>query len=181
MLKKRTGFTLMELVVTTAVMGTLAAVATPRFSDASEVAKLKKSEANIDNIISGAQGFYNERVMDSGHGRFPEQLTSRGDVITGSNLVSIGTVIIDSYGNVLTAIDGEPVFGSITSEWFDVFPESFISPYESLYNYAIYPGTVGIDAISPILVVWDDLDWELDLDFPAADGTGGEPYRIFIP
>lgn len=41
-LKEQGGFTLAELVVTTAVMGTLAAVAIPRFSDVNEIAKAKR-------------------------------------------------------------------------------------------------------------------------------------------
>ncbi len=174
-MKKRAGFTLMELITTTAIMGTLAAVAAPKFSDANENTKLIKTRSNIDNILTGAQNFYNERVQTEGHGRFPGQLSGT----TGDHQQDVGTISVDSDGAV-TASAGVSVFIS-GSEWFDIFSEGFDSPYDSIYLVAINGGTSGVDATAPLIVVWDDLDGDAALDYPESDGTGGEPYRILIP
>jgi|GEM_PF-2282100 len=174
-IKKTAGFTLMELVITTSVMGTLAAVAVPKYSEVNENSKNIKTNANIDNLLGGAQNFYNERVQAEGHGRFPEQLSGT----TGDHQRDVGTISITSDG-VVTASEGVVIFAA-GSEWFDIYSEGFRSPYDSIYLVAIIGGTAGVDATAPVIVVWDDLNGDGDLDYPDSDGTGGEPYRILIP
>lgn len=72
-IKSVSGQSLAEFAVTTAMMGTLAATAAPKFSGVGEGAKEKKSFANIDNIVKAANNFYNSKVADEGRGRFPGQ------------------------------------------------------------------------------------------------------------
>ena len=72
-LKGRSGQSLAEFAVTTAMMATLATTAAPKFSGVGEGAKEKKTLADIDKIMKSANNFYNARVTDEGRGRFPGQ------------------------------------------------------------------------------------------------------------
>lgn len=62
--KNRLGFTLIELVVTTAIMGTLAAVAIPSFLETNTKAKMNKTVANISEIGSTLGMRFNELAAD---------------------------------------------------------------------------------------------------------------------
>ena len=73
-LKGRSGNTLAEFAVTTAMMATLATTAAPKFSGVGEGAKEKKTMNNIDKIIQAANNYYNEKLDEEGRGRFPGQV-----------------------------------------------------------------------------------------------------------
>ncbi|MFQ6677182.1 MAG: type II secretion system protein [Fidelibacterota bacterium] len=62
MMAKRQGFTLMELVVTTAIVGTLAAFAVPSYIEAGNNAKGAKSLDNVNNIGSAIIQEYIKRA-----------------------------------------------------------------------------------------------------------------------
>jgi len=145
-LKKRAAFTLTELVVTTAVMGTLAAVAVPKFSDVNESAKENKTMANIDNIIQGALNFYNEKVTAEGRGRFPNQSAFNVAIDATSEKEIFSKIVVDNIE---------------TNEWFEIFGESIKSPYgdDKSYMYSVVAGTgQGESAAAPVLTVWDSED-----------------------
>jgi len=72
-IKKRTGNSLAEFAVTTAMMATLAATAAPQFGSVGEGAKEKKTMNNIDKIVTAANNFYNQKLDEEGRGRFPGQ------------------------------------------------------------------------------------------------------------
>ena len=65
-LKGRSGNTLAEFAVTTAMMATLATTAAPKFSGVGEGAKEKKTLADIDKIVKSANNFYNAKVTEEG-------------------------------------------------------------------------------------------------------------------
>lgn len=67
------GNSLAEFAVTTALMGTLAVTAAPKFSGMSEGTKDKKTESELDKLVSAAQNFYNQTATNEGRGRFPGQ------------------------------------------------------------------------------------------------------------
>ena len=73
-LKGRSGQSLAEFAVTTAMMATLATTAAPKFSGVGEGAKEKKTLADIDKIVKSANNFYNAKVTSEGRGRFPGQV-----------------------------------------------------------------------------------------------------------
>jgi len=73
-LKGRSGQSLAEFAVTTAMMATLATTAAPKFSGVGEGAKEKKTLADIDKIMKSANNFFNEKVSSEGRGRFPGQI-----------------------------------------------------------------------------------------------------------
>ena len=63
-IKSVSGQSLAEFAVVTAMMGTMATVAAPKFSGVGEGAKEKKSMSTIDNIVKAANNFYNTAVAD---------------------------------------------------------------------------------------------------------------------
>ena len=72
-IKSNTGNSLAEFAVVTAMMGTLATTAAPKFGGVGDGAKAKSTIASIDKIASAANNYYNAKVSEEGRGRFPGQ------------------------------------------------------------------------------------------------------------
>ena len=72
-LKSNTGNSLAEFAVVTAMMGTLASTAAPKFGGVGDGAKAKQTIATLDKIKTAANNFYNAKVSEEGRGRFPGQ------------------------------------------------------------------------------------------------------------
>ena len=64
--RNKHGFTLMELVVTTAIMGTLAAVAVPKFAEQQEEAKVRTTLVNISIIGQTLSTDFQNRLTRQG-------------------------------------------------------------------------------------------------------------------
>lgn len=92
-LKGRSGQSLAEFAVTTAMMATLATTAAPKFSGVGEGAKEKKTLADIDKIVKSANNFYNEKVTSEGRGRFPGQVKYNESVPDGGGYVDEASVV----------------------------------------------------------------------------------------
>jgi len=110
-LKGRSGNTLAEFAVTTAMMATLATTAAPKFSGVGEGAKEKKTLADIDKIVKSANNFYNAKVTEEGRGRFPGQV--KYDEKVGS---------YDNEAALITGVDGFSSYDDDEgSKWVSVF------------------------------------------------------------
>ena len=72
-LKSNAGNSLAEFAVVTAMMGTLASTAAPKFGGVGDGAKAKQTIATLDKIKTAANNFYNAKVSEEGRGRFPGQ------------------------------------------------------------------------------------------------------------
>ena len=72
-IKSNTGNSLAEFAVVTAMMGTLATTAAPKFGGVGDSAKARSTIASIDKIASAANNYYNAKVSEEGRGRFPGQ------------------------------------------------------------------------------------------------------------
>ena len=72
-LKNNHGNSLAEFAVVTAMMGTLASTAAPKFGGVGDGAKAKQTIATLDKIKTAANNFYNAKVSEEGRGRFPGQ------------------------------------------------------------------------------------------------------------
>jgi hypothetical protein len=92
-LKGRSGQSLAEFAVTTAMMATLATTAAPKFSGVGEGAKEKKTLADIDKIVKSANNFYNEKVTSEGRGRFPGQIKYNESVPDGGGYQNESSVV----------------------------------------------------------------------------------------
>ena len=71
--KKKSGSTLAEFAVVTAMMATFISTSVPKFSDIMEIGKEQKTKDEIDKIITQGMAFYNETTKSEGRGRFPGQ------------------------------------------------------------------------------------------------------------
>lgn len=120
--KNKKGFTLMELVVTTAIMGTLATVAVPSYLEIQAKTKATKTMANISEMGSEVGRKFN--ALSSTYGR----------VQLGSGSVQTGIVVINNT-NILTAGSGGTV-----KETYYWGPDSLGTAYTS--NVALFPGGV---------------------------------------
>ena len=113
-LKGRSGQSLAEFAVTTAMMATLATIAAPKFSGVGEGAKEKKTLADIDKIVKSANNFYNEKVTSEGRGRFPGQVKYNESVPDGGG-----------YQDEASVVAGLDVFetfeSSEASKWASIF------------------------------------------------------------
>ncbi len=113
--KGRSGQSLAEFAVTTAMMATLATTAAPKFSGVGEGAKEKKTLADIDKIMKSANNFYNAKVTSEGRGRFPGQVKYNESVPDNNG----------GYANedlLITSIDLFETFESQeASKWASVF------------------------------------------------------------
>ena len=58
-MKQQSGFTLVELVTTMVIVGTLAAVAVPKFADAAKDARITKLESLRNSVITAANSVHN--------------------------------------------------------------------------------------------------------------------------
>ena len=72
-LKSTKGNSLAEFAVVTAMMGTLAVTAAPKFGAVGDGAKATSTIQSIDKIMTVANNFYNKQVSEEGRGRFPGQ------------------------------------------------------------------------------------------------------------
>ena len=72
-IKSNRGNSLAEFAVVTAMMGTLATTAAPKFGGVGDAAKSKSTIASIDKIATAANNYYNAKVSEEGRGRFPGQ------------------------------------------------------------------------------------------------------------
>ena len=72
-IKSNTGNSLAEFAVVTAMMGTLASTAAPKFGGVGDGAKAKQTIATLDKIKTAANNYYNAKVSEEGRGRFPGQ------------------------------------------------------------------------------------------------------------
>jgi len=70
---KKTGNSIAEFAVVTAMMATLIATAMPKYSDVMEYSKYRKAEEEMDKILAMAKNFYQTTGSEEGRGRFPGQ------------------------------------------------------------------------------------------------------------
>ena len=113
--KGRSGQSLAEFAVTTAMMATLATTAAPKFSGVGEGAKEKKTLADIDKIMKSANNFYNAKVTSEGRGRFPGQVKYNESVPDNDGGYANEDALIASINLFETYESGE------ASQWASVF------------------------------------------------------------
>ncbi len=119
-MKKQSGFTLVELVTTMVIVGTLAAVAVPKFADAAKDARITKLESLRNSVITASGTIHNT-------------LLSKGkidpDACAGESLAAASAVIADNSqgttGQVCTevglvnVVNGYPAAGTVGTQVLD--------------------------------------------------------------
>ena len=71
MKKMKMGFTLIELIMVTIILGVLVAVAIPRYMTMQSNAEASGEDAVINAIVSGLEIYANEKLIDSGRRVWP--------------------------------------------------------------------------------------------------------------
>src|SRR3989339_1007956 len=110
-MKKRNGFTLVEILIVVVILGILAAIVIPQFSDASEQANLSSLTSNLQTVRSQIQLYkiQHNGALPTAAG-FVAQLTGITD-ITGAT-VAIGTS--GAVGPYLQSIPKNPYISDNT-------------------------------------------------------------------
>ena len=67
----RKGFTLIELLIVVVIIGILAAIAIPRFSDTKEKAYVTAMKSDLKNLVSGAEAFFSDNNTYAGYDADP--------------------------------------------------------------------------------------------------------------
>ena len=70
-MKNQNGFTLIELIMVTIILGILAAVAIPRYMTTVEKAEAAAEDAVIGSIMAGLETYAVEQLMDNGRRSWP--------------------------------------------------------------------------------------------------------------
>ena len=80
---KRTGFTLIELVIIITILGILAAVAIPKYQDFTGQSKLSSCKGTLGGLRSGISVFYANTATTTGTATWPTyaQMTTVGTVM----------------------------------------------------------------------------------------------------
>jgi len=71
-MKNNKGFTLIELIMVTIILGILAAVAIPRYMTTVTKAESAAEDAVISGILAGLETFATEQLMDNGRRSWPD-------------------------------------------------------------------------------------------------------------
>ena len=71
-MKNQKGFTLIELIMVTIILGILAAVAIPRYASTVDKAEAAAEDAVISSIEAGLETYAIEQLMDNGRKSWPD-------------------------------------------------------------------------------------------------------------
>ena len=71
MFKNQKGFTLIELIMVTIILGILAAVAIPRYASTLEMATVRTEKAFVDQLWTGCEIVASERLIEYGIEEWP--------------------------------------------------------------------------------------------------------------
>ena len=125
-LKKSLGFTLTELVVTVAIMGTLAAVSIPSYLETNNKAKTEKTVANMDDLCNTIGQRFNSLASEYGTVKVLPGATEGGP----SELVE-GINDILAFGAAGSSADSSLTFD-------DLLPSIPMSPFgDNNYNITL--------------------------------------------
>ena len=79
-MKSNKGFTLIELIIVTVILGILAAVAVPRFMGTVNRAEAAAEDAVLNNLRANAENYAMEQFIDTGRKSYPTNPFEGADI-----------------------------------------------------------------------------------------------------
>lgn len=119
-LKNQSGFTLVELVTTMVIVGTLAAVAVPKFADAARDARITKLESLRNSVITTAGTVHNtllSRGMIDADACAGESLVAASATVATNSQAASGTVCTET--GLVNVVNGYPAAGTAGTQVLD--------------------------------------------------------------
>ncbi len=117
MKRTRKGFTLIELLIVVVIIGILAAIAIPKFSDTKEKAYITAMKSDLKNMVSAAEAYFSDNNSYAGYtapqGSSGVALTFNGTATgwsAGATHSGTSQTCTIAVGSAVTAgAEGEPV------------------------------------------------------------------------
>ena len=163
-IKSNKGNSLAEFAVVTAMMGTLATTAAPKFGGVGDAAKSRSTIAAIDKIATAANNYYNAKVSEEGRGRFPGQ-TKYDQKVGGFDLPdsTLTDAAVETYRE--TILNTQTTFEADLSDYVYVFSPAVTDEDAIAGDWMSFVGTT------------HQVDVEFDVDgandFKASFGNSG--------
>jgi type IV pilus assembly protein PilA len=165
-LRKREGFTLIELMIVVAIIGVLVALALPAFLNYFRRAKTAEVGPNLRNLFTGATAYYNSE-------NWAARTPTRGTSIASNHCTVIGGT------SLITPTDGkQTVDFSLASPSYRALSFSIADPF--YFDYRIASGAPGCTHMTLEIDTYafsahGDLDGDMALStFEVAVGTSEE-------
>jgi len=130
LLRKKEGFTLIELMIVVAIIGILAAIAIPAFINYVKRSKTSEAPSNLKALFTGAAAYYSAEHWSRG------QMLAAGDSASSSTNCTVGTA---DTGNTPSSAKVALDFASLSDQERATFQALNFAPADPVYfQYIVY-------------------------------------------